>query len=221
MAVLFDLDGTLTDPKVGIVASVHYALDRLGIAAPSDDEMDAWIGPPIQDSFARLLGGDPTEAIRLYRARYGQIGLFENSVYPGIERSLDRLRREGLALFVATSKPRLFAQRILDHFELTSLFDGVYGSELDGRLAAKGELIGHVLHTEGLGRGTTIMVGDRDHDVIGARANGISCLGATYGFGSDEELDEAGAAALCDRPERVGEAVLALLSRLALTCEGF
>ncbi len=220
MAVLFDLDGTLTDPKAGIVASVHYALDRLGVAAPRDDEMDGWIGPPIQDSFARLLGRDPTEAVRLYRTRYGQIGLLENAVYPGIIQSLERLRNEGLALFVATSKPEVFARQILDHFDLARHFDGIYGSELDGRLSAKGELIAHLLAEQELRPGGTVMVGDREHDVLAARANGIPCLGVTYGYGTAEELDEAGAAALCGRPDRMAESVLELLGTLALSCEG-
>ena len=220
MAVLFDLDGTLTEPKPGIAASLRYALDRLGLAAPPEDEIDFWIGPPIQDSFARFLNGDPTEAVRLFRMRYTQLGLFENAVYPGIVESLERLRREGLALFVAASKPHIFAHRILDHFNLAPFFDGVYGSELDGRLSVKGELIGHLMQTEKLRPGGTVMVGDRRHDVLGARANGLPCIGVTYGYGGEEELDEAGAATLCRRPERVAASVLDLLSTLALSCEG-
>ena len=130
------------------------------------------------------------------------------------------MRDEGLLLFVATSKPVVYARRILDHFGLGGLFDGVYGSELDGTRADKGELIGHLLATEGLRRSGTLMVGDREVDVRGARANGLPCLGVTYGYGTAEELDEAGAAALCARPDRVAAAVLDLLGTLGLSCDG-
>ncbi len=224
MAFLFDLDGTLTDPKPGIVGSIRYALDRLDARVPQGDELDWCIGPPLAGSFVRILGTDdpPTiaEAVRLYRERFSKVGLYENSVYPGIADSLARLRAEGLPLFVATSKPHVFALRILDHFSLKDFFDGVYGSELDGLRSDKGELIAHVLRAEGLAPSRTIMVGDREHDVIGARANGVASLGVTYGYGTAEELDEAGAAALCTKPERVGQAALDMLGTLALSCEG-
>lgn len=223
MAVLFDLDGTLTDPKVGIVRSILYALDRLDAAAPGEDTLDWCIGPPLAGSFVELLGTkDPArvaEAVRLYRERFSRIGIYENRVYPGIADALARLRSLDIPLFVATSKPRVFARRVVQHFEIAFLFDGVYGSELDGHLSAKGELIAHVLQAESLSPGSTIMVGDREHDVIGARENGVPCLGVTYGYGSAEELDEAGAAALCDRPTGIAEAVLSLQATLGLACD--
>lgn len=222
MAVLFDLDGTLTDPKVGIVRSIQFALDRMDATVPGDDDLDWCIGPPLYGSFVGILGTeDPAiiaEAIRLYRLRFSEIGLFENVVYPGVPACLARLREEDLPLYVATSKPLPFALRILERFELKGFFAGVYGSELDGRLSAKGELIAHLFEREGLSPRETIMVGDREHDVIGARENGVPCIGVTYGYGSPEELDEAGAAALCARPEDLAQAVLDLQASLALSC---
>ncbi len=222
VAVLFDLDGTLTDPRPGIVRSILYALDGMGHRGPGESDLDWCIGPPLAPSFAQILGteepGTIRRAIGLYRERFSTIGLYENAVYVGVPECLARLRDEGIALLVATSKPVVFARRILDHFELSPFFDGVYGSELDGRLSDKGELIAHVLESEGLSSQRTIMVGDREHDVIGARRNGVPCVGASYGYGGEEELDEAGAAALCDRPEGLADAVLSLRATLALAC---
>lgn len=222
MAVLFDLDGTLTDPEPGIVRSIQFALDRLDAPVPHEDELDWCIGPSLRGSFATLLANDDPAvvegALALYRQRFSTVGLFENAVYPGIPEALIRLRDEGFPLFLATSKPHVYARRILDHFDLTRFFDGVYGDELDGRLADKAHLIDHLLASENLAKGETIMVGDREHDVLGARANGLPCLGVTYGYGGAEELDAAGAAALCARPERVADAVLDLFRRLALSC---
>ena len=222
MAVLFDLDGTLTDSRPGIVASIHYALERLGYPLPGEDELDWCLGPPLHLSFEILLATDDparvAAAMGHYRERFSSVGLFENAVYPGIFESLERLRQEKIALFVATSKPHVFARRILDRFELSPFFDAIYGSELDGGLSAKGDLIAHILRQEKLSPRAAIMVGDREHDVIGARANGVPCLGVTYGYGGGMELDDAGAAALCDRPEEIASAVLALQASLALSC---
>ena len=225
MAVLFDLDGTLTDPKVGIVTSIRYALEHLGVEVPLPDDLEWCIGPPLYESFRIILKTDDpariASAMASYRERFSTIGLFENALYPGIVASLERLQKERIPLFVATSKPSVFARRILDRFDLTRFFSGVYGSEHDGRLSSKGELIRHLLLEEDLDYRRTIMVGDREHDVLGARANGVACLGVTYGYGSDSELDVAGAAALCHRPESVAQAILALQSTLALSCDPF
>ena len=222
VAVIFDLDGTLTDSRPGIVRSILYALSEMGVAAPKEDEMDWCIGPPLAPSLARILGTDDpatvARAVGLYRERFSTVGLFENAVYPSIPSCLERLWEEGIPLFVATSKPLVFARRILDRFELSPFFAAVYGSELDGRLSDKGELIGHVLQSEGLSARSTVMVGDREHDVLGARQNGVPCLGATYGYGGEAELDEAGAAALCDRPAALADAIVSLRATLSLSC---
>lgn len=221
MAALFDLDGTLTDPKAGIVRCILHALDAMGVERPTED-LDWCIGPPLYGTFARILGTEEAasvaQAVGHFRERFSEVGLFENAVYAGIPECLARLREADVPLFVATSKPTVYAQRILDRFELTDYFERVYGSELCGRHSDKGELIAHLLETE---RPTSpIMIGDREHDVLGARKNGVPCIGVTYGYGSEEELDAAGAVALCDSPSAVAEAVLSLQATLALSCEG-
>lgn len=223
MGVVFDLDGTLTDPKPGIVRSILYALGELGVAAPSD--LDWCIGPPLHGSFATILGTEDratvARAVALYRERFSTVGLFENAVYDGIPSCLERLQGEGIPLYVATSKPLVFARRILDRFELSPYFVAVYGSELDGRLSDKGELIARLLSEEGLSSQETIVVGDREHDVLGARRCGLSSIGVTYGYGSESELDEAGAAELCGRPSALADAILSLRATRALSCEAY
>jgi phosphoglycolate phosphatase len=193
--ILFDLDGTLTDNRVGITRSVQVALAGVGVHR-EPDELLAWIGPPLQDSFVALGGlGEATalRAVEVYRARFAEVGLYENAVYDGIEGALAELgSRRRLA--VATSKPTVFAERILDHFGLADAFDVVVGAELDGSRRHKPEIIGHVLGRLGVGR--AVMVGDREHDVAGAAACGIPCCGVLWGFGTEAELVAAGAATL-------------------------
>jgi phosphoglycolate phosphatase len=211
-AVLFDLDGTLTDPKPGICGSIAYALAKLGHAAPSHDDLEWCIGPPLVGSFAQLLATQDaavlSTAVSYYRERFSAGGLFENRVYDGIPESLASLREEGIPLFVATSKPKVFADRIVERFGLAPYFRSVYGSELDGTRCDKGEVIGHALASEGLAGKSVLMIGDREHDVIGAAKWGIPCIGVTYGYGSAEELTSAGAFSLCDSPEQLVDAIL-------------
>jgi len=213
-AVLFDLDGTLTDPKPGICGCIAYALVKLGHEAPHLDDLEWCIGPPLAGSFARLLATEDAtvlaQAMTHYRERFADTGLFENRVYDGIPESLEKLRRRGLPLFVATSKPHVFAKRILDRFGLSQCFGGVYGSELDGTRTDKGEVIGHALASEGLIGKTVLMVGDREHDVFGAQKCGIPCVGVTYGYGTEAELAAAGACALSRSPEDLADVVLAV-----------
>ncbi|HVT11683.1 MAG TPA: HAD family hydrolase [Fimbriimonadaceae bacterium] len=207
MTVLFDLDGTLTDPAEGILGSVAYALRKMGVQPPAHEEMRWVIGPPLQGSLAKLLRTEDdarsAECLAFYRERFGEVGLFENELYEGVPEMLGELRRHGRRLFVATSKPTVFTNRILDHFEIAGFFDGAYGSELDGRRADKGELLRYIVGQEGLDAEGTVMVGDRRHDVEGARANGLPCIGVLYGYGSEAELREAGAHALADSPASV------------------
>jgi len=199
-AVLFDLDGTLTDPRAGIVASLRHAFQSLGRPCPSDDELSSWIGPPLHRAFARHFGSDDValveRAVAAYRERYAVLGLFENQLYPGTREALVELGRLGLRLFVATSKPTVFAERILEHFELTRCFEAVHGSELSGARADKAELIAYVLHAHQLAAARTTMVGDREHDVLGARRCGVRAFGVLWGYGRAEELLAAGAARL-------------------------
>jgi phosphoglycolate phosphatase len=202
--LLFDLDGTLTDPKVGITESIRYALDRMERPYPPDASLDWCIGPPLQESFATLLETDdptlPQEALRLFRERFSTVGLFENSPYPAIPALLQTLQDAGFRLFVATSKPAVYAQRIVAHFDLEQYFLLVYGSELDGRLTHKNELIHHILQQEKLNPAHTLMIGDREHDILGAKANNVAATGVTWGYGSPEELVAAGAATLLHQP---------------------
>lgn len=209
--LLFDLDGTLTDPREGIVGSIRHALAALGVESPCDARLERCIGPPLAAAFAELLETrDPPlidRAIAAYRERFGERGLYENAVYPGIDESLAALRRAGHPLFVVSSKPRVYVERIVEHFALGAHFDELYGSELDGTRSDKAELIAWVLEAEGFGHAAPIMVGDRHHDVIGARKNGLTAVGVGWGYGSRDELERAGADLVLDHPRELFEAL--------------
>ncbi|MCP5083658.1 MAG: HAD family hydrolase [Alphaproteobacteria bacterium] len=205
-AICFDLDGTLTDPKEGIVGSIRYALEKLGHEVSSNDDDLTWcIGPPLLGSFETLVGSkqEAEQALVFYRERFGDIGLFENEVYPGIRDVLQGLAADGRRLFVATSKPTVYAARILRHFELSDYFDTIFGSELDGTRADKTDLLAWVVGQANLEPSTTMMIGDRRHDVVGAKNNGIGTIGVLYGYGERAELVEAGADHLCEAPEKL------------------
>ena len=207
---LFDLDGTLTDPGEGFVNCVTHALSSLGCMKYPASEIRTHVGPPLEETLRKLLDGDEARvqaAVALYRERYGSRGYLENAVYPGIEGTLEELRHRGIALFVATSKPSLFAERILEHFRLTRFFQGIYGSEFDGTHSNKARLIAHVLRTESLAPASTSMIGDRAHDVVAAASNGVRPIGVLWGYGSREELSRAGATVLCEDPSQVTEAL--------------
>jgi phosphoglycolate phosphatase len=206
-AILFDLDGTLSDPKVGITGSIQSALSALNYPVPEQDDLLWCIGPPLEQSFAQLLQTADSalvdRAIGLYRDRFSTVGLFENTLYPEIPRVLQALRGLGYRCFVATSKPQVFARRIIEHFELTSLLDGIYGSELNGTRSDKGELIQHVLEREKLASQDCVMVGDRSHDAIGAKRNGLTSIGVTYGYGTTAELIANGVDYIAHTPEEL------------------
>lgn len=201
-AIYFDLDGTLTNPKPGITRSIQYALEKLDRAAPSEDELTWCIGPPLRASLKKLLGTDDLadRALTLYRERFGDIGIFENEVYPGIEATLSVLAKSGRRLFVATSKPIVYAERIIDHFNLTRYFERAFGSELDGTRADKTELLAYAVQATHVDPARAIMIGDRSHDMIGARNNGMTAVGVLYGYGSEAELVDAGAHHVCATP---------------------
>jgi phosphoglycolate phosphatase len=208
MQLFFDLDGTLTDSRPGIMASMRHALNAIGRESPSDAALLRFIGPPTHDAFRELLGTDDIalneRTIAVYRERYATLGLFENSVYPGVSAGLAELRAAGFTLSVVTSKPEIFATRIIDHFELGQYFKRVYGSELSGVRSHKGELIAHVLTSEGLQGADAWMFGDRMHDIRGAKQNSVNAAGVLWGYGSKEELTEAGAQAVyASMPELV------------------
>jgi phosphoglycolate phosphatase len=207
MVLLFDLDGTLTDPRPGIVGSIRFALDQLGSPCPSDEALAAFIGPPLRATFATLL--ETTDASRveaamdLYRQRFAGSGLFENHVYAGVAGMLEQAGEMATAMFVATSKPAVYAERIVQHFGLDHHFEKVYGPELDGRREDKVELVAHLLASEGVAADAAMMVGDRADDVRSAKANGVGSIGVLWGYGSEQELLEAGADVLCRTPSEL------------------
>ena len=195
----FDLDGTLTDPFVGISRCIGYALDRLGVPLPSDEDLRTYIGPPLLETFTELVGRNSTRhALELYRERFGDIGWQENEPYEGIHETLQSLREDAV-LYVATSKPRVYAERIIEHFGMSASFDTVYGAELDGTRGDKSELLAYAL-AEKTGHGRAVMIGDRRHDMIGARNNNMGAVGAAWGYGSVEELELAGAERIAGSP---------------------
>jgi phosphoglycolate phosphatase len=205
--IFFDLDGTLTDPKPGITRSIQYALRRLDRAVPSEDELTWCIGPPLRASLQKLLGGDELadRALALYRERFADIGLYENQIYPGIADILAALTASRRRLFVATSKPQIYAERIVAHFCLAGRFERVFGSELDGTRVDKTELLRHALQATDIDPSRAAMIGDRSHDMIGARNNGMTAIGVLYGYGGQAELVEAGAHHICATPDKLIE----------------
>lgn len=213
--LLFDLDGTLTDPAPGILACITHALRALGQIPPPAVEMRRFIGPPLRQVFAEALGTQDLvrieEAVRLYRERFSTLGLYENAVYPGVAPVLGRLAGAGFALRVVTSKAHVYADRIIDHFELRQFFPRVYGAELSGERSSKAELLRHVLASESIEPGDACMIGDRLHDIEGARAHGIATLGVSWGYGSREELQAAGADLVIDTWTELPGAVRRLL----------
>lgn len=212
--ILFDLDGTLTDPRVGITRSVAYALERFGIYVEDTDALCSFIGPPLTDSFMEYYGftaEQAQDAIGFYRERFSAKGLFENEVYPGIPETLGRLRDDGRRLIVATSKPAVFSAQILKHFGLDGYFSFLSGSELDGSRVRKCEVISHALEHCGITDPEgCIMVGDRKHDIIGAAETGMRSVGVLYGYGSREELEAAGASYIAADTGELTELLLRL-----------
>lgn len=194
--ILIDLDGTLTDPKVGITTSARYGLNKIGHPIADDVNIDWIIGPPLKASLAKILNvsveGDLAEQALLgYRERFAVIGLFENWVYPTVAETLKALNKRGYILYVATAKPTIYAKQILEYFNLAENFKVIYGSELTGERTNKAELIAYILEQESLSAENCIMIGDREYDILGARKNGIEAIAVEYGYGSDEEITRA------------------------------
>lgn len=202
--ILFDLDGTLTDPAEGIIKCYQHSLSQMESPCPSPEELSTFIGPPIRPTFAAILQSSDSSvierAVALYRERFSTVGLFENAVYQGVPEMLTELQKAGYKLFVATSKPQVYAAKVLSHFSLDGHFIKVQGNDLDGRLDDKVELVSELIAEYQLKPAETIMVGDRWHDVKAAKGNRISSIGVTYGYGSEEELLEAGADYICHQP---------------------
>jgi len=203
--IYFDLDGTLTDPYEGITRCIQYALDELGFPHPDDDYLHSCIGPPLYDTFPEMVGNELTlQAIDLYRERFNDVGWRENKLYNGILDALEAVCASGHTLFVATSKPHVQARRIIDHFGMGQFFEAVYGCELDGTRSNKSELLEYAI-ADNPAAVTRTMIGDRKHDLLGAVANGMRPIGVSYGYGSIEELQSAGAIRIASTPEDLAE----------------
>lgn len=206
--ILFDLDGTLTDPKLGITSSVQYALRALGIEEPSLDKLEPFIGPPLADSFREFYGLDDEQivtAIAKYRERFNDQGIYENEIYPGVAAMLAKLKESGKKLSIASSKPTQFVERILDYFDIRAYFDVIIGSNMDGTRSRKEEVVEEALRqmlpagmTSAEKKAAVAMVGDRRFDIEGAKEHGITSVGVSFGYAPEGELEQAGADVIVD-----------------------
>ena len=205
--ILFDLDGTLTDPFEGITKSIQYALQQMGGMIPEAQDLKWCIGPPLWDSFKVLLETDEQSeldrAVAFYRERYTVTGLYENTLIQGIPELLDVLAREGRSLHVCTSKPHSYAAKIIEHFSIREFFGTVFGSELDGTRSAKADLISHILKTEELDATEAVVIGDRKHDLIGANANNVASIGVLWGYGDRAELQSQKPIGIAEQPSEI------------------
>ena len=210
--VLFDLDGTLTDSGLGITNAAMYALKQMGYEVPAREELYKFIGPPLHGSFRKFYGMDePTsvEAVRQFRVYYNEMGgILENEVYEGVVEMLRDLKNAGLRLMIATSKPEHAAIRVMHHFSLDEFVPDIIGGRDDDSRNTKGKVIAYALREYGVDPATAIMVGDREHDVLGATENSIPCIGVTWGYGDRPELEQAGAAVVFDRADEVTSYIL-------------
>lgn len=210
--ILFDLDGTLTDPREGITKSVQYALDKMGISEPDLSSLEHFIGPPLYDEFRRCYNMDDQQAktaVAAYRERFGTVGWTENILFDGVPELLGALHDAGKKIAIASSKPTVFVRKILHMFEIEQYFDAVSGASLDGKIGTKAQVVQQALDALRIAeRNDAVLVGDHFHDVEGARACGLSCIGITLGFGGREELVSAGAAAVVDTLDELREILL-------------
>ena len=206
--VLFDLDGTLTDSGEGIINCAIPALEHFGLPIPSREEMRVFVGPPLHETFQRFgVPADKTEeAIRVYRSRYIPTGMFENTPYPGIKELLETLKKENYTLYVATSKPEEMSVTILERFGLAPYFDRICGASIDSSRSTKDAVIAYLLEQSGA-KEDMVMVGDTKYDVLGAKAHGIPAIGVSWGYGSVEEMTDAGAIGIADTMEQLLELI--------------
>ena len=211
---VFDLDGTITDSCPGILNSIRYALKKRGIDDPGEEVLRSFIGPPLQRQFQTVFGlteKEGAEMVSIYREYYGEQGIFENCVYDGVPGMLEQLRKAGVRILMATSKPEEYARRIAEHFDFEKYFDYIGGACMNGTRTVKHEVIEYVLEVCGVSetdREKTVMIGDRHHDIEGAKQSGLHSLGVLYGYGSREELEKAGAEFLACTPSEVAGQIL-------------
>lgn len=209
--ILFDLDGTLTDPFDGITNSIVYALRKFGISVSDRRELEPFIGPPLFESFSRyydMSDSDAVKAVEYYREYYGEKGIYENKLYDGIVDVLAALKNNGKRLFVATSKPEVFSVKIIEYFAIDGYFEYIAGATLDKSRIEKADIVKFALDKNGVAPSTAVMIGDRKHDIFGAKANGLKSVGVLFGFGSRDELEEAGADFIAEKPQDILQFVL-------------
>ena len=207
-AILFDLDGTLTESGEGITKCVQYALEKIGKPEENLKKLEVFVGPPLLQQFMNYADIDEEtaeKAVKYYRERYSSTGIFENNLYPGVENMLSELKAKGYRLAVASSKPEHFGAQVLDYFQLTDYFEEIVGSEMNGNRTSKSEVIEEALRRLGMSekRNQVIMVGDKEHDVFGARKADLKCVAVSYGYGSLEELEQAEPLKIADSTEGV------------------
>jgi len=205
--ILFDLDGTISDPKEGITKSIQFSLREFGIDVEDLDTLTPFIGPPLRDSYKQFYGfneADTERAVAKYREYYAETGIFQNALYDGIVPLLKTLQDRGKQLFIATSKPTVYAEKILKHFEIDQYFAFISGCELDGRRSKKSEVIQYALDNMGITRmDEAIMIGDRKYDILGAKALGIDSVGVLYGYGDLQELTASKATFICETVDNI------------------
>lgn len=211
--ILFDLDGTLTESGEGITKSVQYALERLGKPEPDLEKLKVFVGPPLMEQFMKYADLDEEtgrRAVEIYRERYSVKGIYENRPYDGVEEMLETLKNKGYILAVSSSKPEIFVRQILDYFHLTQYFTEIVGSEIGGKRTKKSEVIEETLLRLGYSdkREQVLMVGDREHDIFGARQAGMNCVAVSYGYGTMDELEAA-------KPLQIVDSAMGLLDFFA------
>lgn len=209
--ILFDLDGTLTDPGLGITNAAMYALKELGYPVPEREALYAFIGPPLHDSFSKYYGMTPAQAeqaVALFRVYFKKQGIHENQLFPGIPEMLEALRRAGKRLVLATSKPEEFARETMAYFGLDRYVPELAGATMGTERSTKGDVIAYALERFQIDPSTAVMVGDREYDILGAKENGLPAIGVSFGYGSRDELGQAGAIAIADSPAALTKLLL-------------
>lgn len=210
--ILFDLDGTLTNPEIGITNGVMYALEKFGIKVEDRKELYCFIGPPLVDAFMEYYGfshEDALQAVVYYREFFSVTGIYQNEIYDGVYDMLEELKKSGKTLILATSKPQKFAEIVLDYFKITKYFDCVVGATFDGKLNYKKDVIAVAIERGGVpDKAKAIMIGDRHHDIDGAKQNGLASIGVLYGFGDEKELSDAGADYIAELPKDITNIII-------------
>jgi len=218
--VFFDLDGTLIDPKKGFMRCLQYALEQMGRLQPEQIDYSKYIGPPLRTSFPKLLGTSDKvlieQAMSLFRERLTTIGIYENKLYPGVIEMLTEISRDSHKLFVVTSRPTVYSEKIVNNLEINHYFDNIFGPELDGRFDDKTELVAYIIDKLNLAPMETVMIGDRKVDVIAGKSNGTKTIGVTYGYGSEEELLGCMPDHICHSPDQIPALIRDYQSRITI-----